>query len=354
MHLNGLGTPESCEIAIKFFKTVAERGEWALDLRAAHRAFLHGRAHTALLKYLRAAEEGQEVAQTNVAWLLDQGHGRLEGQFELSHRTTLHYLRHAAQQGSEAAHLMLGDYLYNGWGAEEPDYVEAARHYRVAADSNNAQAMFNLGFLHEHGIGLERDLHLAKRMYDQAEATAAEAFVPARLALIGLALRAYLERHHPQLHVWLAPYITPDAARIYMRQVLARTSSGMAAAATASRPAAIAASLAQPPGGRAASAPTGTPAAPSTSAPASAEPVGAGSSEALQGIVAWAREKAAISSKWLSTQLRTAQRLCQHVLGIGLDDALILGLAALLALLVYIRSQQQARAPRQAARPIQQ
>ena len=31
--------------------------------------------------------------------------------------------------------------------------------------------MFDLGYMHEHGIGIARDLHLAKRFYDMAAET---------------------------------------------------------------------------------------------------------------------------------------------------------------------------------------
>ncbi|KAJ1463716.1 hypothetical protein T484DRAFT_1873387 [Baffinella frigidus] len=33
------------------------------------------------------------------------------------------------------------------------------------------EAMFDLGYMHEHGIGIARDLHLAKRFYDMAAET---------------------------------------------------------------------------------------------------------------------------------------------------------------------------------------
>ena len=37
------------------------------------------------------------------------------------------------------------------------------------------QAMFNLGFMHQVGVGLPADAHLAKRYYDMAGETATEA-----------------------------------------------------------------------------------------------------------------------------------------------------------------------------------
>lgn len=69
------------------------------------------------------------------------------------------------------------------------DYETAASHYRLASEQqHNAQAMFNLGYMHEQGLGMQKDMHLAKRCYDLAAETSADAKVPAALALIKLNL----------------------------------------------------------------------------------------------------------------------------------------------------------------------
>jgi TPR repeat protein len=58
------------------------------------------------------------------------------------------------------------------------DYGKAAACYEMAHKTQLllsadqvapvAQAYFNLGYMHEHGIGLKKDLFLAKRYYDEA------------------------------------------------------------------------------------------------------------------------------------------------------------------------------------------
>lgn len=53
----------------------------------------------------------------------------------------------------------------------------------------NAQAMFNLGYMHEHGQGLPFDLYLAKRYYDQALEADSAAKLPVMLALASLWIR---------------------------------------------------------------------------------------------------------------------------------------------------------------------
>ena len=102
--------------------------------------------------------------------------------------------------------MRLGDYFYYGWGTDV-DYETAAGHYRIASEQqNNAQvrvnilevrriihnstiqAMFNLGYMHELGLGMRRDIHLAKRFYDMAAETSVDAKVPVALALAKLAV----------------------------------------------------------------------------------------------------------------------------------------------------------------------
>ena len=48
--------------------------------------------------------------------------------------------------------------------------------------------MFNLGYMHELGLGMRRDIHLAKRLYDMAAETSVDAKVPVALALAKLAV----------------------------------------------------------------------------------------------------------------------------------------------------------------------
>uniref|UniRef100_A0A674AYM5 Uncharacterized protein n=1 Tax=Salmo trutta TaxID=8032 RepID=A0A674AYM5_SALTR len=38
----------------------------------------------------------------------------------------------------------------------------------ASEQQHSAQAMFNLGYMHEKGLGIKQDIHLAKRFYDMA------------------------------------------------------------------------------------------------------------------------------------------------------------------------------------------
>ena len=66
-------------------------------------------------------------------------------------KRALVYWSRAAAQGYSAARVRLGDYFYYGHGTDT-DYETAAYHYRIASEQqNNAQAMFNLAYMHELG-----------------------------------------------------------------------------------------------------------------------------------------------------------------------------------------------------------
>ena len=58
--------------------------------------------------------------------------------------------------GYPEARVKLGDYHYYGHGAEV-NYEAAASQYRIACEKqSSAQAMFNLGYMYEQGLGLKK------------------------------------------------------------------------------------------------------------------------------------------------------------------------------------------------------
>lgn len=64
-------------ICKQLFKNVCERGRWSERLMAAYRSFKEGDMDSALIQYLLLAEQGYEVAQSNVAFVLDQSESLL-------------------------------------------------------------------------------------------------------------------------------------------------------------------------------------------------------------------------------------------------------------------------------------
>lgn len=186
MHALGLGVIPSCPSAVEFFKNVAERGRWSERLMHAYQDYRHYHFDESYLQYSLLAEMGYEVAQSNAAFLLDRNEVSLFNERSEDLIRAFHYWKLASAQGYSAAQVKLGDYYYYGMGTAI-DYETAASLYRKASDQQfNAQAMFNLGYMHEQGLGMKKDWHLAKRSYDLAAQTNADAKVPVALALMKL------------------------------------------------------------------------------------------------------------------------------------------------------------------------
>ena len=176
----------SCHVAVELYKNVAERGKWSEMFMTAHEAYMGGKKDEAFMIYATLAEMGYEVAISNVAFMLEHSETAIIDGSELS-RTALMYWERSAAQGYTQARVKVGDYHYYGLGTEA-NFEEAVSHYRQASDQlQNPQAMFNLAYMHELGLGMKQDIHLAKRYYDLAAETSKDAYIPVFLALVKLA-----------------------------------------------------------------------------------------------------------------------------------------------------------------------
>ncbi len=66
------------------------------------------------------------------------------------------------------ARIKLGDYHFYGYGTDV-DYETAVIHYRLASEQqHSAQAMFNLGYMHEKGLGIKQVKYPCITTYNQA------------------------------------------------------------------------------------------------------------------------------------------------------------------------------------------
>jgi TPR repeat protein len=186
LHLRGAAGERSaaarCEAAARELKRVAERGWPALE--EADEDLAAGAPAAALVGYLRAAEAGLELGQSNAAWLLGAGLGGDPGARAGAVAAAL--LARAAAQGNAAALVKLGDAWWAGTAGGPPDWARAAAAYAEAGRQRVAQALFNLGWMHAHGAGAARDAALAKRYYDRAAEASPDARLAARLALAAL------------------------------------------------------------------------------------------------------------------------------------------------------------------------
>jgi SEL1 protein len=193
-------------MAVSFHKIVAERGVWGDDLlRDADMVWSSGTdrgKEMAILKWWIAAERGSEVAQNNLAFVLDQDKSILRltrfsptvPSNDTARLALTQWTRSAAQRNVDAL-VKVGDYYYHALGDPEDDeatrFEKAARYYQSAADTQvSALAMWNLGWMYENGVGVPQDFHLAKRHYDMALETNAEAYLPVTISLIKLHARS--------------------------------------------------------------------------------------------------------------------------------------------------------------------
>ncbi|CAM8912132.1 unnamed protein product [Rhodiola kirilowii] len=195
MYHKGTGMKPNITMAIILYKLIAERGPWNSMSRWALESYAKGDLGKALFLYMRLAELGFEVAQSNAAWILHKygdrsmclGESGFCSEAERYQRTHVLWWQ-ASDQGNAHAALLIGDAYYYGRGTTT-DYVRAAEAYMLAKSQANAQAMFNLGYMYEHGEGLPFDLHLAKRYYDEALEVDPSAKLPITLALASVWVR---------------------------------------------------------------------------------------------------------------------------------------------------------------------
>ncbi|OAQ66867.1 ubiquitin-protein ligase Sel1/Ubx2 [Pochonia chlamydosporia 170] len=213
MIYHGVGRERTCNMALGYYKHVAEKAEPLVSSWAdANDAYDSGDYEVAFLEYLMAAEQGYERAQNNVAYMLDMIESKKRSSRWLGKTQTegtvldnpslalIHWTRSSRQSNIDSL-VKMGDYYFYGIGTEV-DVGKAVQCYTGASEySQSAQALFNLGWMHENGIGLEQDFHLAKRYYDQALEVNEEAYLPVTMSLLKLRIRsAWNTITHGEVH----------------------------------------------------------------------------------------------------------------------------------------------------------
>lgn len=204
-----IGSGGSCSVAVSFYKHAAERGAWRSDNLLGEAESLWFREGStsvdregAMLRWWLAAQRGFESAQNNLAYVLDQDRNSLRhtpfatpASNETARIALAYWIRSSAQRNIDAL-VKVGDYYYHGLGVStsEPEHLrweKAAGYYHAAVETHvSALAMWNLGWMYENGRGVTQDFHLAKRYYDMALETNAEAAFPVWLSLVKLYVRS--------------------------------------------------------------------------------------------------------------------------------------------------------------------
>ncbi len=114
--------------------------------------------------HLRAADKGQAFGKVRVALNIVQGLG-----VEKDVQKGLDMLIKAVTETNLPwGQLQLGRLYYNGSDSIKRDFSESLRWYQLAAQKNNTAALYNLGWQHEHGEGVEKNIHTAYEYYSRA------------------------------------------------------------------------------------------------------------------------------------------------------------------------------------------
>ena len=107
--------PQDCEKALKHYKWITEQA--SLDvlhrLRRAYKDYIAGDLESSLIQYMGIAELGNERAQVNAAFLLEQG-TCLGLSHTDCHKASVRYWKAAAAVGNAEACLRVGDFYYYG------------------------------------------------------------------------------------------------------------------------------------------------------------------------------------------------------------------------------------------------
>lgn len=189
MAIAGLGSIANCRRGLEIYKQITRKKKWentysVKDLRFnsspaifsmsdAYTMFHDGKIKDAFKSYFQLGLMGYGKALKNAAWLLMQRINSIpsaNAEWSLRVKLSLSLYRRSGQQGSIESLLRIGDIFYYGekdYGVK-PQIHRAAHYYRKASVAKSIEGHFNLGFMHGFGIGLPKDIHLAKRQFDAA------------------------------------------------------------------------------------------------------------------------------------------------------------------------------------------
>ncbi|KAG0667968.1 ERAD-associated protein [Maudiozyma exigua] len=187
----GVNDRYNCEHTAYSYKTFVEENEsrMAPHLKVAFNELLLGNTEVALWNYVQAAEQGYEMAQVSAAYLLYQMPLELDDQPQTTEERKLAavtYYSRAFKQNNIDAGVIAGDVYFS-----LQEYEKAFSLYQSAALKFSAQAIWNLGYMYEYGLGVPVDFHLAKRYYDQVLERNSKLYLAIKLNVFKLQLKAF-------------------------------------------------------------------------------------------------------------------------------------------------------------------
>lgn len=114
--------------------------------------------------YIKAAEQGNAVAQVNLAWCYQEGSG-----VDKDDRKAVEWLIKAANQRCIEGMNNLGSLYEKGVpGVLAKDEKHAFSLYLLAAYQGHGSAFYNMGRCYEHGIGVDKQFFKAADCFNQA------------------------------------------------------------------------------------------------------------------------------------------------------------------------------------------
>lgn len=111
----------------------------------------------------KAAEHGDINAQNNLGMHYKYGLG-----VKKSDTKALFWFKKAAEQGSHGAQSNLGDLYEKGGIGVKQDYQKSLYWNRKSAEQGGKTGLFNMGYMYENGLGVEKNLDIAKKWYAQS------------------------------------------------------------------------------------------------------------------------------------------------------------------------------------------
>ncbi|WP_333609409.1 serine/threonine-protein kinase [Arsukibacterium sp.] len=207
MYSRGMGVTKNSALARQYRQTAEQKfarfsslGGYENFLLGSMADFVEADYKTALQYYIKSAEQGNAVGQTNlgvmyehgrevsksesvaVSWYrkaAEQGYPNAQNNLGLSYAngrgvtksdsTAVAWYRRAAAQGYVAAQDNLGSMYREGLGVTQSD-SEAVKWYRKAAEQGHASAQTNLGFMYSNGRGVPQSYAEAIKWYRLAAA----------------------------------------------------------------------------------------------------------------------------------------------------------------------------------------
>jgi TPR repeat protein len=115
--------------------------------------------------YTKAAQGGNLDAMVNLGFLLENGFGS-----DKNLKMAFRWYEDAASKEYSKAMNSLGSCYYKGSVAVERNPETAVHWFRKSAKLGNAHALNNLGICYEEGLGVNKDLGIAKQYYKDAAA----------------------------------------------------------------------------------------------------------------------------------------------------------------------------------------